>query len=80
MRYNDQKKIFYVQLFVGMLVLGYNAGKLLKHGFDAGTVDIPLALAVGVFLPLSGYFGLRRVRATEQRKKALAAAAERSVD
>lgn len=76
MRYQDQKKIFYLQLFIGMLLLGYNAGKLLKNGFDTSTVDIPLALAVGIVLPLAGYFGLRRVKATEQRQKALAANAD----
>lgn len=41
MRYNVQKKVFYVPLFAGMPVVGYKAG----------TVGIPLALAAGVLLP-----------------------------
>lgn len=69
MQYNNQKKMFYIQLFVGMVLIGYNAVKFIRKDYAIDSIDIPVALAVGFILPLSGYFGLRRARAQAAMKK-----------
>ena len=71
MKYNDQKTMAYLKIFLGFLILGYNAVKYVKSGYNLDSINIMLVIAVGVLLPLSSVFGLKRAKAERKQKELL---------
>lgn len=68
MKYNNQKKMVYLKVFLGFLILGYNVVKYVKSGYNLDSINIMLVIAVGVLLPISSMFGLKGAKAEEERK------------
>lgn len=59
----------YLQIFLGFLIIGYSTVKYVKSGFELDSVNLPAFAAVGILLPLSSLFGLKRAKAEEERQK-----------
>lgn len=71
MRYNDQKKLAFLKIFLGFLIISCSAVKYIRSGFDPVSFNHLSFIAIGILLPLSSLFGLMRVRAEEKRKKGM---------